>query len=283
MRCDQPLGDAAHADALRRRVPAPRVPRRSATLGPGAEPLFGRYPAETLPVTKAILALTMLVGAAQIFATFSHEPSVAALFTGGNAVDAIEQGALVLVPSLVVEEPWRLVSACFVHYGALHLLMNMMGLLHLCRLAEPAIGSVRLLIAYVATGAIGFLGTVAFHAFTGRMGTTAGASGALFGIMGLVLGFLLKRGDERWKAWLGQTVVFSVVFGFIMPGVSVNNAAHLVGLASGVLFGVAFATGAPQPSTVWQRALAALLALGVLASLVLAHASPLPALLRGAS
>ncbi|MSP26419.1 MAG: rhomboid family intramembrane serine protease [Myxococcales bacterium] len=283
MRCGRSLDDAPAGERVRRPFPAPRVQHRAAILGAGTEPLFGRFPAESLPATKAILTLTMLVASAQILTSFARGPSISALFLGGDAVDAIGQGALILVPSLVVEEPWRLISACFVHFGALHLLMNMMGLLHLCRLAEPAVGSVRLVIVYVSTGALGFAATVVYHSLAGKMGTTAGASGALFGVMGLVLGFLLRRKDERWKTWLMQTVAFSVVFGFIVPGVSVNNVAHLGGLATGLLFGLAFAPGAPKPSAIWQRVFATVLALSVLASLLLAHASPLPTMLRDAA
>jgi membrane associated rhomboid family serine protease len=181
---------------------------------------------------------------------------------------------------LVAAEPWRLLSACFVHYGLIHVGMNMLALVHLSRLAEPAVGSVRLLIAYVVSGVLGFATTLAYGALSGAAlaGSTAGASGAIFGLMGLVLGFLLRRRDPRWKAWLGQAVMFSLLFGFAMPGV--NNSAHVGGLAVGLLFGLGFAKGAPRPSARWQRVLAALLVVAVLGSLVLALRSPLPELLR---
>jgi membrane associated rhomboid family serine protease len=160
-----------------------------------------------------------------------------------------------------------------VHYGVVHIVMNMVGLIHLGRVAEPAIGSVRFIIAYVVSGVVGFVVTVAWTLLVPSTASwTAGASGAIFGMLGLILGFLWRRGDPRWKGLLAQSAIYIVIFAFIPQ---INNSAHVGGMLAGVAFGVLFAPGAPQPSRGWQRLLAALLMTAALASLALARTSPL--------
>ncbi|MBM4360119.1 MAG: rhomboid family intramembrane serine protease, partial [Deltaproteobacteria bacterium] len=242
-----------------------------------SEALFGVWPAETLPVAKALLTVTMVVFGLQLMSAWRAEPSLSTLLDGGGVLDALRSGAMLSVPNLVAMEPWRLLSACFVHFGVLHLGMNMLGLLHLCRLLEPAIGSVRLLVLYVVTGILGFAVSLAYYTMTARHSPTAGASGAVFGLMGAVLGFMYRRKDERWKNWAVQTVGYSLLFGLVMPGI--NNAAHIAGLVSGAAMGWLMALDAPRPSSWWQRILAALAALAIVGSLVLARLSDLPEVL----
>ncbi|MBM4375001.1 MAG: rhomboid family intramembrane serine protease [Deltaproteobacteria bacterium] len=246
-------------------------------FGRGSEPLLGKWPPEELPVAKALLTLTMLVFGLQLLSAWKREPSVGTLFDAGGVLEAIRAGAMLSIPSHVALEPWRLLSACFVHFGLLHLGMNMLGLLHLCRLLEPAIGSVRLLLVYVVTGIVGFAASLAYYTLQSQPSPTAGASGAIFGLMGAILGLLYRRDDERWKQWLIQTVGYSLMFGLLMRGV--NNAAHLAGLVSGAALGWLFAPGAPSPSSLAQRLLAVASAGAVIGSLVLARLSPLPDIL----
>lgn len=257
-------------------MPVTRPPYRT---GPKTEALLGLWPAESLPVAKALLTLTTAVYALQVLLAYQNERSLGTLFSGGGVVDALRSGAMISLPTLVQMEPWRLLSACFVHFGLLHIGMNMLGLVNLCRLLEPAIGSVRLLIVYVVTGILSFGGSLAYYSFTHQPSPTAGASGAIFGLMGAILGFMFRRKDQRWKEWLGKTVAYSVLFGFAVGGV--NNAAHLSGLVAGALFGWLVGLDAPRPSTLWQRVFAVVCALAVLAALVLARLSNLPELLLG--
>lgn len=273
VRCASPLGDADPADGASRAWPR----RTNHGRGHGSESLFGRWPAEELPVAKALLTLNMVVFGLQLLSAWRAEPSFSTLLDAGGVLDALRSGAMVSVPALVALEPWRLLSACFVHFGLLHVGMNMLGLLHLCRLLEPALGSVRLLLVYVVSGVVGFAASLAYYAWLHQPSPTAGASGAVFGLMGAVLGFLYRRRDERWKQWLVQTVGYSLLFGLAMRGV--NNTAHIAGLLAGALLGWVFAPRAPSPSPWWQRVLAALAALAVVGSLVLARLSDLPEIL----
>ena len=276
IRCASPLDPNAAVAFGRARVPVTRTRSR---MGAGDERLLGQWRAESLPVAKALLAITLAVYGMQFLLAYRQEPSLATIFSGGGVIDALRAGAMLSDPRLVAMEPWRLLSACFVHFGLLHIGMNMLGLINLCRLLEPSIGSVRLLILYVLSGIISFAGSLAYYTFTHHPSPTAGASGAIFGLMGAVLGFMFRRKDERWKTWLGQTIAYSVLFGFALGGV--NNAAHISGLLSGVLCGWLVGDGAPLPSTLWQRLVAGACAVAVLTSLVLARISDLPELLLG--
>jgi membrane associated rhomboid family serine protease len=280
IRCNQPLKGATPADKAARKAPQLRVegpPRARVVLGKG-EKLLGRWEATSLPVTKLILAINLAVFALQSFALLQVRPSLGDLFMPDSDLTyltiAFQYGGM--PPKMVWQghELFRLLSACFVHFGLLHVGMNMYGLIHLSRLVEPALGSVRYLIAYVGTGIIGFVLSVSWSAYSGQFIFTAGASGAVFGVMGMVLGFLWRRRDPRWKTWLVQAVVISLLFTFML-GPGINHAAHIGGLLSGMVFGALFAKDAPKPSALWQRILGWLCLAACLGSLVAAQVSPL--------
>jgi membrane associated rhomboid family serine protease len=120
--------------------------------------------------------------------------------------------------------------------GILHVGMNVLALAELGRVAETEIKGPRLVLAYVITGIAGFV--VSAYWYRSEPYVTAGASGAVFGIDGLLIGDMLAKSDRRWREALVRTVVHSFIF-YAMLGT--NQAAHLgglfVGLALGYLFG----------------------------------------------
>ena len=133
-------------------------------------------------------------------------------------------------------QPWRLFSSLFVHAGLAHLLLNMFSLWLLGLMIENRVGPLRLLLVYLASGAGGGLASLAWHA-SGI--NSVGASGAIFGLYGLLLVLLvgkklvLDQSDRR--AMLG--LVLYLVFSNLLSGLSgnIDNAAHLGGLATGLL------------------------------------------------
>ncbi len=279
IRCNQPLQGATPAAKATRRIPVRRP--RPVPLQESPDRLFGRFAATELPAAKLLVALNAVVFTAHLLTAWGRDPSIGVLLSGGDLLDAFRFGALPigklsgvapLNEYVLRAEPWRLLSACFVHYGAIHFGMNMLGLVYLARLAEPAVGSIRFIILYVLTGLFGFASSVGWFVISPNAVWTAGASGAVFGIMGMVLGFLWRRRDPRWKAWLMQAVVYSLGFTLLLP--SVNHSAHIGGLLSGVVIGALFARGAPQAARSWQRWLAWLCVLACVAALTLVHSSP---------
>lgn len=168
------------------------------------------------------------------------------------------------------DEPWRLLAACFVHMGILHVAMNMMALGNLGRLIEPEVKGPRLLLAYVITGIAGFAATIWWYG--DKPYITAGASGAIFGLEGLLVGSLAARRDPRWKDLIKQIAFSSILLAVAFP---VNNAAHGGGFLAGIMLGAV----TQKESRPWRIAgvvnvLTGLSMAAIIASLVLAQRSP---------
>lgn len=235
--------------------------------------------------SKFLILITVLVFAGQVWIgqMRSGQSAFAALTRGSTIVDAVRFGAV--HSSFVPYEPWRLLSAVFVHSGIVHLLGNLSFLTWLGRVAEPAIGSSRFVLAYIATGIAGFVASSAYgHLFEPYRGApTAGASGAVFGITGLVLGMLYRQKNPQWKGFAVQAVLFQLLIGFAINQanlpIKINNVAHIGGLVIGLVFGAAYAARANltrRPTrTEFLLNVGAIVGLLVcLASLVLAQKSP---------
>lgn len=127
-------------------------------------------------------------------------------------------------------ELWRLLSAVYVHLGFLHLLMNMSALRYLGRAVEASMGSWKMVTLFVLSGAGGF---VASRIYYGPWSPpTAGASGAIFGLVGAQIAEMRRARDPRLREVLMQYLAMAVAFALIM---SVNNAAHLGGFVLGYL------------------------------------------------
>jgi membrane associated rhomboid family serine protease len=124
-------------------------------------------------------------------------------------------------------EWWRLLTAAFLHYGPLHLAMNMYGLYLAGTLLEHLIGRWRFLLLYVGAGIAGSAGAL----LVTPNATTAGASGAIFGVFGAL--FLLeRRGHIATRGQIGVLIVLNLVFTFAVPGISIGG--HVGGLIAGV-------------------------------------------------
>jgi rhomboid protease GluP len=212
-----------------------------APLAAGADALKGSVDAQKLWGTKILIGLTLLVFAGQLLAMGGHLER--ALFSGGSDQAMMRFGALRASPSGPPVEPFRLLSAVFVHFGVIHIAMNMMSLANLGRVAEPGVGTARFLMAYFICGAAGFSIDVAWGLFHGIF--TAGASGAVFGVNGLILGWLIYGKDRRWRGYAVQAVFFAVVLRFLIP---INVTAHLGGLLCGTLLGIYYAAR-PRPKS----------------------------------
>ncbi|WP_412738279.1 rhomboid family intramembrane serine protease [Krasilnikovia sp. MM14-A1259] len=134
----------------------------------------------------------------------------------------------VAVHGIAAGEWYRLVTAMFLHYGVLHLLMNMYALWILGRDIERLLGPGRFAALYLLAG-LG--GNVAAYAFSPPSQMTAGASTAVFGLMSAVF-VILKRLNLS-VAPILPVIVINVVFTFAVAEVSV--AGHLGGLATGAV------------------------------------------------
>lgn len=169
-------------------------------------------------------------------------------------------------PLTAAGEWWRLGTSAFLHFGPLHLLFNCWALWVIGPPVERLFGRGRFLVIYVVAGLAGGLASVAWNPLV----NSAGASGAIFGLIGAELAFF-TRGGHRVPAGVIRAqrngllgfIAYSVIFGFIVPGI--DNAAHLGGLATGFGLGWLLARPAGAPASP-SRDRAGLLAATLLAA-----------------
>ena len=146
-------------------------------------------------------------------------------------------------PEIILKnEWWRLVTAVFVHIGIIHIASNMYVFWGLGMMAERLLGRMNFLATYLLTGIAGNVLTL----FLRPNIVGAGASGAIFGLAGLLISVLqfgqLSVPRERLaplKKEVVKLALYNLVFGAVVPGI--NNIAHLGGLIYGLLLGVVFA------------------------------------------
>ncbi|MFO0568685.1 MAG: rhomboid family intramembrane serine protease [Polyangiaceae bacterium] len=199
-------------------------------LGRGLRELFEQALGRDYPLTKLYVGLCL-----GVFVLMALSSRQFTMLGGGRMSEALRWGAL--LGPLGRIEPWRYLSAMFVHFGALHVGFNMMALMDFGRLTEQRLGSGRFALIFVLTGVVGFVASDFWHAWSGVPVFTAGASGGLFGLTGALVGYLYAARDPAWKQLLMRVAVYAVIFAVAM---SVNNAAHAGGFAVGLPLGYAF-------------------------------------------
>jgi rhomboid protease GluP len=159
-------------------------------------------------------------------------------------------------PSTFRGQYWRLLSSMFLHFGIIHLLGNMWCLWSLGKLAEKILGSFNLIGIYLLTG----IGASLLSLSWNPMRVSAGASGAIFGIAGVLISVLyygkLNLDPQRVRSLLGYVVRFALIN--ILFGLQghIDNMAHVGGLVTGLLSGVFLArtfSSAPEERTLRQR------------------------------
>lgn len=162
------------------------------------------------------------------------------LFSGLNIVSPTAKELLEIGGNRRFEvlngEYWRLLTSIFIHGGLLHLIMNLFGLMLGASLLEGILGRTRLFLSYIVCGMLASLTSIYWHENT----ISVGASGAIFGLYGVILVFTVFKifpHHMRRLTWmlLGVYAGVSLLFGFFG---GIDNAAHFGGLISGFLIGV---------------------------------------------
>lgn len=217
--------------------PAPAAPSRAGLA----------LPLHPVWLTKAILLFNILMFLLLSF--YSRGGFMEAVLGGANGEALILLGAKVN-PLIRAGQYWRLLTPIFLHIGLVHLIFNEYALSIFGREVESLFGPWRFLALYLLTG---MFGTLASFAFSPAL--SAGASGAIFGILGAMIAFLLRnrkllgeRGREHIRALLTM-IAINVFLGFTIPGI--DNYGHMGGLVSGLLLGALLSpTYAVEPLTV---------------------------------
>jgi rhomboid protease GluP len=179
-------------------------------------------------VTWILLAIIILVFGLQTLAGGSTETEVLVRL-GAKANWRIAAG-----------EYWRLFTAMFLHIGVIHLAFNGYALFAIGTELERLIGWQRYLAIYILAGLIGNLASYAFS-----FSLAAGASGAIFGLIGALAAYFLMHRKEL-GSWgqrrlinIGILIAINLFLGFTQPGI--DNMAHMGGLVTGLGLGWAMA------------------------------------------
>ena len=169
------------------------------------------------------------------------------LAAGASAISPTPQQMIDLggnfAPVTLHGEWWRIVSSMFLHYGAIHIGMNMICL-YQARVVEQLYGKLGYVAIYLVAGLLGGVASLARN----TNAVSAGASGAVFGVFGAFGAFLVLRkaamDEEVWRKTTRQIVTFvaiNLVYGMSVPGIDMS--AHIGGLFGGFAVGAVLLAG----------------------------------------
>jgi membrane associated rhomboid family serine protease len=192
-----------------------------AAAPPRSEQLRRAWRGADLLVTKVLIGLNVLV----------FIPTIASGGALGRTGSTFHQDFALNGLDLAAGEWYRLVTSGFLHFGLLHVGMNMFILYQLGLTLESGIGRVRFVVIYFASLFAGSLGAVIMSPDA----LTAGASGAVFGMAAAATIGLHRRGVPFASTGWGPMLLFNLVFTFAVPGISVGG--HIGGLAGGLIVG----------------------------------------------
>lgn len=199
-----------------------------------------RYAPDAASAVRPVVTWGIVVA---LFAVYALEVA-----KGGATNDQTLLALGALVPDRALAQPWRVVTAQFLHYGPVHISLNVLGLLVLGGFAERTLGRARYLVAYLLSGTL----ALAMYVVLARLGITApemliGASGNIMGIVGasaaiVAHGWWLERAPaaRRHLTMIVLIVALQAVIDLTVPGISF--AAHALGAAFGFII-VGFMVG----------------------------------------
>jgi len=240
------------------------VPRRGAgRLLAYVLPLQTRYATLLMGANVALFGLA----AAAIIERTTGGVNASTIFESIDSYALVRFGAK-YGPLVSGGEWWRLLTPIFLHLSLLQLAINTFVLFDLGPAMEQLYGSHKFLVLYVISGAAGFFLSYLWHPYS----VSAGASGALFGLMGTMIAYgyrnrtsLLDSGNSMYL----RMAVYGLIFSFLMPGR--DNAAHIGGLIAGLLFGavVSDMPSVTKESIYFWRTLRTLIAILVMVGFVM--------------
>jgi rhomboid protease GluP len=199
------------------------------------------------PVTTALLIVNLVMFAAELMGTMH-----AGKLGGLSILWSMDPETLHRLGSsngysiLVLHEWYRLVTAMFLHIGLIHIGFNMMVLLDIGPVVEELYGSARYLFIYIFTGVVGFALSMFFHG-------AAGASGALMGLLGVLIAVTGKRGNIEAKALRSRLISWAISVFALGFFIGADNVAHFGGLATGFILGKLMVDRLPMNSTERNR------------------------------
>lgn len=236
-KCGSARSTVAVSAGMPLRQEAASLPTVSPQLNPTPAPqsLAWHRPAQrqasSAVVVWVILILNVVVFSLMCFDGVSPiDPDINTLVRWGADYGPLTLGA---------DETWRMFTNMFVHIGVVHLAMNMYALYSFGNAAEHLLGHFKTTVVYVVSGICGSMTSLAWHPGT----VSAGASGAIFGLVGGLLSYLTVRRDTmlgkayaEMKSNLVGILIVNVVYGLLNS--HIDMAAHAGGLVGGYLVGL---------------------------------------------
>lgn len=187
-----------------------------------------RYGKNAYQVTAAIAAVNVIVFLALSLKGMTEDAEYMLAHGAMYVPRAVEQG-----------EYYRLFTSMFLHFGFEHLMNNMVVLLIVGSRLENELGKIKYLFLYLAGGLCGGLVSALWDIYSGEYAVSAGASGAIFALIGALFYVAVRSRDEIGSS-VGKRLAFMVLlmlyYGFSSAGV--DNAAHIGGLLSGFILAV---------------------------------------------
>ncbi|HEY3744175.1 MAG TPA: rhomboid family intramembrane serine protease [Bryobacteraceae bacterium] len=190
-------------------------------------------------ITPILVALNVAVYLAMVATGVSfYDPPIDSLIKWGADFG----------PLVTHGQSWRLFTAMFLHIGIIHIAMNMYILWAIGKFTERLFGNFGFLVLYILSGFGGSLASVWWKPLT----VSAGASGAIFGVYGALLGYLLiqrhsvpARSLSTLFSTAGTFIVYNLIYSYMSP--NTDMAAHVGGFVSGFVLGCALALPLVEP------------------------------------
>ena len=219
----------------------------------GLSEFFGGH----APVTTVLLIVNIIMFAAELMGTM-HAGRVGGLsILWGMDGETLYRLGSSNRAAYLLKQWYRPVTAMFLHGGLIHIGFNMMVLLDIGPVVEELYGSSRYLFIYILTGVAGFAMSMFFH-------PAVGASGALMGLIGVLIAVSGKRGSIEARALRSRLISWAISVFLLGFFIGADNIAHFGGLASGFMLGKIMTDRQPMNASERNRAYA----LGWLAGLV---------------
>ena len=220
------------------------------------------------PATYLLMGINFAVFAAMFtsgpFLALIHQHAWSSILTASFDVDTLVRFGATASPLIQDGQWWRLITGTFVHVTILHIALNMWCLWNLGLFGEPLLGKRGLVAVYLLTGTAGMMLSYAWSLFSGQVALVAGASGAVFGLAGILIILLSNRKlSLPWNELrrLRRQVIFFAVANLAIgmtPGVlgmasashlklvhldlgmlpRIDNTAHVGGFLSGLALGL---------------------------------------------
>jgi len=197
-----------------------------------------------ISLTKVLVGINVVVFALMTLTGVS--------FISPTSVQLLKWGAN-WGPLSLGTQPWRILTSNYVHIGIIHIGFNMWCLLNLGVLAQRIFDRWTYLLIYTATGVAGSIASLAWHPTV----VGAGASGAIFGLAGALISALYlgklpipKEAIQSTMKSLLSFAAYNLLFG--LSG-SIDNAAHIGGLVSGLALGAFLSGHLVAPAEVRQQ------------------------------